>query len=384
VFSRVSELVGLGLDEPFVARLSRRLGLPWTCNRDELVREICSEAPADAEMAPKTTLLDPMRGDKVKKAVQNGFNFSLCRVSGRQNVTKCKKDPISGENFHFVTPVVAEEVTYSYSRTEKALDEVSFSVREGQSVAIVGHTGSGKSTLLRLLCALEVPDAGFVQINGILTTKRRDRRKLHGTIGYVMQQPERQLFAETVLEDVAFGPRNLGLSPSEVRERCLHALGLVGLTDLDDASPFELSGGQQRLCAIAGILAMRPNLLVLDEPMAGLDPRGRRDLRGLLDDLHDRGVTTIQVTHAMEDAVRCDHVIVLNQSRVMYAGNPNEVFCAAHATELTEAGLGLPAPLDFALALRDAGVPTAPNATDPLTMDDLVETVREAVGIRGA
>ena len=383
VFRHAHELAGLGLDEPFVARLSRHLGLPWTCDRDKLVHEICAQAPADAESAPKTALLDPARGDKVEKGTQDDADFPLCQVSGRQNLTKWEKPPNSGDDFHFVRPVIAQEVTYSYSRTQKALDAVSFSVRQGQSVAIVGHTGSGKSTLLRLLCALEAPDAGIVEVNGILTTKRRDRRKLHGTIGYVMQQPERQLFAETVIEDVAFGPRNLGLSPSEVSERCLHALGLVGLTGLGDASPFELSGGQQRLCAIAGILAMRPNLLVLDEPMAGLDPRGRRDLRNLLDDLHGHGVTTIQVTHTMEDAARCEHVVVLNKARVMFAGSPHEVFCAAHAAELTRAGLGLPASLDFALALERAGMPTAPEGTHPLTMDDLVATIQEAVGAHG-
>ncbi len=384
VFSHARELVALGLDEPFVARLSRRLGLPWTCNKDDLVREICSRASADAKMSPQTGPLDPTRGNKVEKRAQNDADFPLCSVLDRPNLTKWKKTPNSGEDFHFVRSVIAQEVTYSYSQTQKALDAVSFLVREGQSVAIVGHTGSGKSTLLRLLCALEAPDAGIVQVNGIRTTKRRDRRKLHGTIGYVMQQPERQLFAETVLEDVAFGPRNLGLTSNEVSRRCQHALDLVGLTGLDDASPFELSGGQQRLCAIAGILAMQPGLLVLDEPMAGLDPRGRRDLRKLLDDLHDHGVTTIQVTHTMEDAVRCEHVVVLNRSRVMFAGNPHEVFCAAHATELAKAGLGLPAPLDFALALERAGMPAAPNGTHPLTMDDLTAFIQEAVGIHGA
>jgi len=254
-------------------------------------------------------------------------------------------------------------------------------VHQGESVAVVGQTGSGKSTLLRLLCALEVPDAGTVSVDGIGTARRRDRRRLHGTIGYVMQHPERQLFAETVLDDVAFGPTNLGLSASEVSRRCLHALDLVGLNGLGHASPFELSGGQQRLCAIAGVLAMEPKLLVLDEPTAGLDPRGRRELRVLLDDLHAHGVTTVQVTHAMEDAVRCDRVVVLNQARVMLVGTPNEVFCAKNASALEQAGLGLPAALELALELEGAGVP---DLGDPLTLDALASELERLVTEHGA
>jgi energy-coupling factor transport system ATP-binding protein len=268
-------------------------------------------------------------------------------------------------------PVIdVSHVSFSYRSDRKALDDVSFAVTAGSSVAIVGQTGSGKSTLLRLLCALEVPDTGELQVNGVSTRRKRDRRKLHGTIGYVMQHPERQLFAETVMQDVAFGPTNMGLSAEEVARRCRAALDLVGLVGYDNASPFELSGGQQRLCAIAGILAMWPRIIVLDEPTAGLDPRGRAELRAILEVVKEQGVTVVQVTHNMDDAARADRVIVLNQARVMLDGTPHEVFCSDTSQALRDAGLGVPAALEWAQRLG--------LAEQPLTLDELVECLTNA------
>ena len=236
------------------------------------------------------------------------------------------------------------------------------------TTAIVGQTGSGKSTLLRLLCGLEAADAGSLTVCGINAATKRGRRRIRRAVGYVMQHPERQLFAQTVAEDVAFGPRNQRLSAAEVERRVAHALDLVGLADRRDASPFELSGGQQRLAAIAGVLAMEPELLVLDEPTAGLDPRGRARLRALMADLAAHGVTLLQVTHSMEDAARADHVVVLDQSHVLAAGTPAEVFCPANEPQLTAVGLGLPRPLAYACE----------HALDarPLTLEALVAALR--------
>lgn len=264
--------------------------------------------------------------------------------------------------------ILARDLGFSYGPDAQALDGVSLEVPARATTAIVGQTGSGKSTLLRLLCGLEAADAGSLTVCGINAATKRGRRQVRRAVGYVMQHPERQLFAQTVAEDVAFGPRNQGLSAAEVERRVAHALDLVGLADLRDASPFELSGGQQRLAAIAGVLAMEPELLVLDEPTAGLDPRGRARLRALMADLAAHGVTLLQVTHSMEDAARADHVVVLDQSHVLAAGTPAEVFCPANEPQLTAVGLGLPRPLAYACE----------HALDarPLTLEALVAALR--------
>ena len=264
--------------------------------------------------------------------------------------------------------ILARDLVFSYGPDAQALDGVSLKVPVRATTAIVGQTGSGKSTLLRLLCGLEAADAGSLTVCGINAATKRGRRQVRRAVGYVMQHPERQLFAQTVAEDVAFGPRNQGLSAAEVEGRVAHALDLVGLADRRDASPFELSGGQQRLAAIAGVLAMEPELLVLDEPTAGLDPRGRARLRALMADLAAHGVTLLQVTHSMEDAARADHVVVLDQSHVLAAGTPAEVFCPANEPQLTAVGLGLPRPLAYACE----------HALDarPLTLEALVAALR--------
>lgn len=264
--------------------------------------------------------------------------------------------------------ILARDLGFSYGPDAQALDGVSLEVPVRATTAIVGQTGSGKSTLLRLLCGLEAADAGSLTVCGINAATKRGRRQVRRAVGYVMQHPERQLFAQTVAEDVAFGPRNQGLSAAEVERRVAHALDLVGLTDRRDASPFELSGGQQRLAAIAGVLAMEPELLVLDEPTAGLDPRGRARLRALMADLAAHGVTLLQVTHSMEDAARADHVVVLDQSHVLATGTPAEVFCPANEPQLTAVGLGLPRPLAYACE----------HALDarPLTLEALVAVLR--------
>lgn len=264
--------------------------------------------------------------------------------------------------------ILARDLGFSYGPDAQALDGVSLKVPVRATTAIVGQTGSGKSTLLRLLCGLDAADAGSLTVCGINAATKRGRRQIRRAVGYVMQHPERQLFAQTVAEDVAFGPRNQGLSAAEVERRVAHALDLVGLADRRDASPFELSGGQQRLAAIAGVLAMEPELLVLDEPTAGLDPRGRARLRALMADLAAHGVTLLQVTHSMDDAARADHVVVLDQSHVLAAGTPAEVFCPANEPQLTAVGLGLPRPLAYACE----------HALDarPLTLEALVAALR--------
>ncbi|HJF44279.1 ABC transporter ATP-binding protein [Thermophilibacter provencensis] len=337
VFSHGPELSGLGLEVPFAARLSERLDLPWTCDERQLLCELGTVPNLHK------TLMEERPDIK-----------HVCKLGTVPNLQ-------------------VEHVTFSYGRGERALDDVSFEVPAGSSTAIIGQTGSGKSTLLRLLCGLERPDEGRVVVDGHDTSSRRGSKAARRAVGYVMQHPERQLFAETVEKDVAFGPRNLKLPAAEVERRVSRAIETVGLTARRNDSPFTLSGGQRRLCALAGILAMEPRILVLDEPTAGLDPRGRAMLRRVLARLSEQGITLVQVTHSMEDAARSERVIALDQSRLVAIGTPREVFSRDNERRLREGGLGIPRSLRVARELEDRGWPPL---GDPLTTDELVAAIR--------
>ncbi|RSX51922.1 energy-coupling factor transporter ATPase [Bifidobacterium callimiconis] len=220
------------------------------------------------------------------------------------------------------SPIISlSHVSFSYAKNTPVLTDVNLTIEPGETVAIMGHNGCGKSTLTRLLCALEAPNRGSITVDGIPVARdtgrgakplrRRDRKRLRATIGYVMQHPERQLFAETVAEDVAFGPRNLGLDGSELDERVSQTLKPLGLSHLAGRSPFDLSGGQQRMVAIAGILAWRPKILVMDEPTSSLDTSATQRIHTLIDDLRTQGVTVIIVTHDRAEAELADRVITL-------------------------------------------------------------------------
>lgn len=239
-----------------------------------------------------------------------------------------------------------------------ALRDVSLTVRRGEFLGLAGHTGSGKSTLVQHLNGLIRPQEGNVRALGLDLFQKKDTAAVKAKVGVVFQYPERQLFAETVVQDVAFGPRNLGLPQDEVARRVASSLSRVGLdlATVGDKSPFELSGGQQRRVAFAGVLAMEPEVLVLDEPMAGLDPTARRDFLELIGRLHDEGLTVVMVSHSMDDLANCcDRIVVMNEGAVFAEGIPAQVF--AHADELKSIGLGVPAAQRMALALAEAGVP---------------------------
>lgn len=239
-----------------------------------------------------------------------------------------------------------------------ALRDVSLTVRRGEFLGLAGHTGSGKSTLVQHLNGLIRPQEGSVCALGLDLSSKKDAAAVKAKVGVVFQYPERQLFAETVARDVAFGPRNLGLPEDEVARRVASSLARVGLdlAAMGDKSPFELSGGQQRRVAFAGVLAMEPEVLVLDEPMAGLDPAARGDFLGLIDRLHREGLTVVMVSHSMDDLANCcDRIVVMNEGAVFAEGTPAQVF--AHADELKSIGLGVPAAQRMALALAKAGVP---------------------------
>ena len=239
-----------------------------------------------------------------------------------------------------------------------ALRDVTLTVRRGEFLGLAGHTGSGKSTLVQHLNGLIRPQEGSVNALGLDLSNKKDAAAVKAKVGVVFQYPERQLFAETVAQDVAFGPRNLGLPQDEVARRVASSLARVGLdlVAIGDKNPFELSGGQQRRVAFAGVLAMEPEVLVLDEPMAGLDPAARRDFLGLIDRLHREGLTVVMVSHSMDDLANCcDRIVVMNEGAVFAEGTPAQVF--ARANELKSIGLGVPAAQRMALALAQAGVP---------------------------
>ena len=239
-----------------------------------------------------------------------------------------------------------------------ALRDVSLTVRRGEFLGLAGHTGSGKSTLVQHLNGLIRPQEGSVCALGLDLSSKKGAAAVKAKVGVVFQYPERQLFAETVAQDVAFGPRNLGLPQDEVVRRVATSLARVGLdlAAIGDKSPFELSGGQQRRVAFAGVLAMEPEVLVLDEPMAGLDPAARRDFLALIDRLHREGLTVVMVSHSMDDLANCcDRIVVMNEGAVFADGTPAQVF--AHANELKSIGLGVPAAQRMALSLVQAGVP---------------------------
>lgn len=368
ILTRADELAELNLDMPASCRLGMALrakGVPVHAQ----VREV----------------------DMVAEVVQTYAERSGADIAGQSSVSQLEiadgTVPVDNEDNASEPVIELARVSYSYSLSPRerrrwhkrsatagksnkqalwgndpsspwALRDVSLTVRRGEFLGLAGHTGSGKSTLVQHLNGLIRPQEGSVCALGLDLSNKKDAAAVKAKVGVVFQYPERQLFAETVAQDVAFGPHNLGLSQAEVARRVETSLARVGLdlATVGDKSPFELSGGQQRRVAFAGVLAMEPEVLVLDEPMAGLDPAARRDFLGLIDRLHRDGLTVVMVSHSMDDLANCcDRIVVMNEGAVFAEGTPAQVF--AHADELKLIGLGVPAAQRMALALTEAGVP---------------------------
>ena len=258
--------------------------------------------------------------------------------------------------------IVIEHLNYVYMQggpyETKALDDVSLTIHDGEFVGLIGHTGSGKSTLVQHLNGLILPTSGKITVDGMdLADKNTDKRAIRRRVGLVFQYPENQLFEETVAKDIAFGPKNLGLEEAEIDRRVRTAMRRVALDydKLAQRSVFELSGGQMRRVAIAGVLAMEPQTLVLDEPCAGLDPRGREEILGLISDLHrESGATIVMVSHSMDDvAALAERVIVMNHGKVAMDGAPREIF--SRGEELRAIGLDVPQAVELAQKLREKG-----------------------------
>lgn len=368
ILTRADELAQLNLDMPascFLGRSLRAKGVP-----------VCAQV---------------READMVAEIAQAYAERSGADIAGQSSVSQSEiadgTVPVDNEGNASEPVIELSRVSYSYSLSPRerrrwhkrsatagksnkqalwgndpsspwALRDVSLTVRRGEFLGLAGHTGSGKSTLVQHLNGLIRPQEGSVCALGLDLSNKKDAAAVKAKVGVVFQYPERQLFAETVAQDVAFGPHNLGLPQDEVDRRVESSLSRVGLdlSTVGDKSPFELSGGQQRRVAFAGVLAMEPEVLVLDEPMAGLDPAARSDFLELIDRLHREGLTVVMVSHSMDDLANCcDRIVVMNEGAVFAEGTPAQVF--VHADELKSIGLGVPAAQRMALALAKAGVP---------------------------
>lgn len=273
-------------------------------------------------------------------------------------------------------------ISYTYGRgtpfERRALDSVSLSIEKGSITGIIGHTGSGKSTLVQLLVGLIKPDEGTIFFNSENIWENPKKPKgVKFNIGLVMQYPEYQLFDETVLADISFAPKNMKLSPAEIDERVKEAAAYTGLgEDLLEKSPFDLSGGQKRRVAIAGVLAMRPQVLVLDEPAAGLDPKGRAEILGGLRSYRDKtGTSIVIVSHSMEDIARyCDDIIVINDGKIKMHNTAEEVF--SHSDILSECGLNIPDVTRICTRLKECGMPI--NST-VLTVEQACKVIHQCL-----
>lgn len=296
-----------------------------------------------------------------------------------------------------------KNVSYTYSKgmafEVKALDNINLAIEKGQFIGVIGHTGSGKSTLIQHMNGLIRPTEGQVlydgkdiwgeagpenkeQKKGKRSKKKYDLHSLRTRVGLVFQYPENQLFETDVITDVSFGPKNQGLAADEIRRRAEEALGQTGVAKKYwTVSPFELSGGQKRRVAIAGVLAMNPDVLILDEPTAGLDPKGRDDILDQIEKLHkERGITILLVSHSMEDVANyADRIIVMNNGKIAYDGTPREVF--AHYKDLEQMGLGAPQTTYVMYELAEKGLDVDTEAT---TIREAKESILKAFNLTGA
>ena len=345
IFSRTDEIHAMGLALPPATELADRLraagvDLPQgILSEDELVRgllRVCSGGQPAGETAREESKTQP-----------SGSELTLSHVT---------------YEYEPGTPMAAT-----------GLDDVSLTIRQGEFLGIIGRTGSGKSTLIQHLNGLLKPSRGTVSYNGEdIFGEKYDRRALRGKVGLVFQYPEHQLFEETVIKDVSFGPKNQGLPEEEIRARARHAMEAVGLTeDYDERSPFDLSGGEKRRAALAGVLAMQPEILVLDEPTAGLDPAGRYRLLETLRKLKHEGIGIVFVSHSMEDiAETADRIVVMHDGRAVMDGTPREIF--RREEELAAIGLAIPAVTRIARRLAAEGCPAD---TGVLSMEEAVKNI---------
>ena len=356
-------------ESALIAQLRKAAPAAFPCTEGYTVAQdasaVCAITPMKLPPLPRTSTAE---GTPLIEFDHVSYTYDAAMAKRQQKAAKRGKAS---------TDVQAERANWGNDPDALwAVRDVTFSVMEGEFLGIAGHTGSGKSTLIQHMNALVRPTMGRVLVDGKDISDKAAATQARSLVGVVFQYPEHQLFAATVFDDVAFGPRNMGLSEEEVVERVKESLAQVGLDydEVQEKSPFELSGGQQRRVAFAGVLAMRPRVLVLDEPAAGLDPAARRDFLGMISDLHKRGLTVVMVSHSMDDLARLtDRVLIMKEGEMFCVGTPAEVFI--HADELNAIGLGQPCPQRMAGKLRDAGMPL-----DISVLYDEASLVREVAG----
>ena len=385
VLLQADRLIELALDVPFATQLSMKLcelGVPVKVRADESELETeLAELLSGQEGAPRASI-EPAVEERNDKGLKE--HSPAPAVIRFENVS-FTYEPIS-QSRRKKSSVAPEGKQADWGRAPSeywALKDLSFEVREGEFFGIAGHTGSGKSTLIQLANGLLKPNEGAVYVKGHSLADKRTASEARRDVGVVFQYPEHQLFAATVFDDVAFGPRNLGYSADQIEDSVRAAMELVHL-DLDELrnrNPFELSGGQQRRVAFAGVLAMKPHTLVLDEPVAGLDPRAKRRFLDLLIELRDeRGLTVVVVSHNMDDlAELCDYVLVLNEGRLFALGEPEVVFADEH--KLKGVGLGVPHAVHLANRLRGANIDLSLSPVPEI--DELAAAIAVRVAERG-
>lgn len=375
IFAQAEQLMDLNLEVPFACHLAhdlRQHNFPLEVTPDEgkLVREladILKENTADRteDVESDIAVVTTVNGDEALFQKPN-------QATAPQHDVSTQTALIDFQNVSFTYALPSErKAIQKRTRSKKplkrawgvqpdtlwAVSDLSFTVKRGDFLGIAGHTGSGKSTLLQLMNGLLHPQQGKIFVNELDLADKKNAARIRGKVGLVFQSPENQLFAETVFDDVAFGPRNLGYSKAEVEQLVDEALINVGLepNEFREKSPFALSGGQQRRVAFAGVLAMKPEVLILDEPVAGLDPAAHKEFLTLIKRLHQQGLTIVMVSHDMDDLAKyCTQILVLNKGSKVAEGMPHKVFAQGDA--LREIGLGLPSPTRFAEALRNRGI----------------------------
>lgn len=270
--------------------------------------------------------------------------------------------------------ISCKDISYNYNKQGEnvpAIRNIQCNIYPGEFVAIIGSNGSGKSTLAKVFNALVLPDTGEVVVNGYNTSDKAHLWKIRQTVGMVFQNPDNQIVATIVEEDVAFGPENLGVPSGEIRQRVNDALEAVGMLAYKAHAPYLLSGGQKQRVAIAGVLAMHPNVIVLDEPTAMLDPIGRNEVLETIYKLNkEKGITVILITHHMQEVVQADRILVMNHGEIVLTGKPRDVF--ANPAVLKQYGLDAPAMTELAMILRQAGLPMSP---DILTVEEMVNVL---------
>lgn len=268
-----------------------------------------------------------------------------------------------------------ENLFFDYNSGEndvsvRAIDNVSIEVKRGSLTSIIGKNGSGKSTIAKNINALQLPSGGSVIVEGFDTRDENNLWQIRQKVGMVFQNPDNQLVSAVVEDDVAFGPENLGVNPDEIRKRIRIALDSVAMYDYRKMAPHLLSGGQKQRVAIAGVIAMKPNIIIFDEPTAMLDPEGRREVMDIIDKLHEEGITIILITHFMEETINSDRIIIMDKGKISLEGTPEEIFL--HAEQIRELGLRLPFPIAIASRLREKGFNLPDNI---LTSEDLAKEI---------